>query len=47
MHAAIEKLGLEHMQVIYPGHQKCALDSKITVIPFECILQLAVSGFAT
>ncbi len=41
MHSAIEDLGLEHLWVIYPGDQKYALDDKITVIPFEAILQLA------
>jgi predicted AAA+ superfamily ATPase len=41
MHIAIEDLGLEHLWVIYPGDQKYALDSKITVIPLEEIKQLA------
>ena len=39
MHIAIEDLGLEHLWVIYPGDQKYALDSKITVIPLEEIPQ--------
>lgn len=47
MHIAIEDLGLEHLWVIYPGDQKYALDSKITAIPLEQILQLAQTGFMT
>ena len=47
MHIAIEDLGLEHLWVIYPGDQKYALDSKITVIPLEEILQLAQTGLTT
>ena len=41
MHIAIEDLELEHLWVIYPGDQKYSLDSKITVIPLENILQLS------
>ena len=44
MHIAIEDLGLEHLWVIYPGGQKYALDSKITAISLEEILQLAQTG---
>lgn len=47
MHIAIEDLGLEHLWIIYPGNQKYALDSKITVIPLEEILQLAQTGLMT
>ena len=47
MHIAIEDLGLEHLWVIYPGDQKYALDSKITVIPLENILQLPQTGVTT
>jgi predicted AAA+ superfamily ATPase len=47
MHIAIEDLGLEHLWVIYPGDQKYALDSKITAIPLEEILQLAKTGLTT
>jgi predicted AAA+ superfamily ATPase len=47
MHIAIEDLGLEHLWVIYPGDQKYALDSKITAIPLEEILQLAQTGLMT
>jgi len=47
MHVAIEDLGLEHLWVIYPGDQKYTLDSKITAIPLEEILQLAQTGFTT
>ena len=44
MHIAIEDLGLEHLWVIYPGDQKYALDSKVTAIPIEEMLQLAKTG---
>lgn len=47
MHIAIEDLGREHLWIIYPGDQKYALDSKITVIGLEEILQLAQTGFTT
>jgi len=47
MHIAIEDLGLEHLWVIYPGDQKYTLDSKITAIPLEEILQLAQTGLTT
>ena len=47
MRIAIEDLGLEHLWVIYPGDQKYTLDSKITAIPLEEILQLAQTGLTT
>jgi predicted AAA+ superfamily ATPase len=47
MHIAIEDLGLEHLWVIYPGDQQYALDSKITVMPLEEILQLVQTGLTT
>jgi len=47
MHIAIEDLGLEHLWVIYPGDQKYELDSKITAIPLEEILQLAQTWLTT
>lgn len=47
MHIAIKDLGLEHLWVIYPGDQKYTLDSKITAIPLEEILQLAQTGLTT
>jgi len=47
MHIAIEDLGLEHLWVIYPGDQKYDLDSRITVIPLEEILQLSKPGLMT
>jgi len=40
MHVAIEDLGLEHLWVVYPGHQEYALDEKITALPIA-----AVPGF--
>ena len=44
MHIAIEDLGLQHLWVIYPGDQKYALDSKITAISLEEMMQLAKTG---
>ena len=41
MHIAIEDLCLEHLWVIYPGHQEYTLDDKISVIPFDYIPRLA------
>ena len=40
MHIAIEDLGLEHLWIVYPGNQKYALDSKITALPLEEIIQI-------
>ena len=34
---AIEDLGLEHLWVIYPGHQEYPLDDKISVIPMASL----------
>jgi hypothetical protein len=47
MHIAIKDLGLKHLWVIYPGDQKYALDSKITAISLEEMLQLAQTGLMT
>ena len=41
MHIAIHDLGLEHLWVIYPGHQEYSLDDKISVIPIDRITSLA------
>jgi len=41
MHAAIEDLSLEHLWVIYPGHQEYPLHDKISVIPLSAIPQIA------
>ena len=46
MHIAIDDLGLEHLWVLYPGDQKYALDSKITAISLEEMLQLSKTGLA-
>ncbi len=40
MHQAIEDLALDHLWVIYPGDQRYALSSKITVLPISEIDQL-------
>ena len=41
MHIAMHDLSLEHLWVVYPGHQAYALDEKISVIPIDAIPQLA------
>ena len=43
MHIAIQDLGLEHLWVIYPGHEEYTLDDKITAIPIYTISRLADS----
>lgn len=35
MHIALEDLSLEHLFVIYPGHQEYRLNSRVTVLPLE------------
>ena len=37
MQIAIQDLGLDHLWVVYPGHQEYELDDKISVIPLESI----------
>ncbi|MBI5632807.1 MAG: ATP-binding protein [Nitrospirae bacterium] len=37
MHTAIQDLGLEHLWVIYPGHQEYPLDDNISVIPIDSL----------
>ena len=37
MHSAIQDLSLEHLWVIYPGHDEYALDDKITVVPINSL----------
>ena len=41
MHAAIEALSLEHLWVIYPGHQEYALHDKISAVPISAIPRIA------
>jgi predicted AAA+ superfamily ATPase len=41
MHIAIQDLSLEHLWVIYPGHQEYSLDDKISVFPLDSIPRLA------
>jgi len=41
MHVAIQDLSLEHLWVIYPGHQEYPLHDKISVIPISAIPQIA------
>ena len=41
MHITIQDLRLEHLWVIYPGHQEYTLDDKISVIPIDTIPRLA------
>jgi uncharacterized protein len=41
MHIAVQDLSLEHLWVIYPGHQEYSLDNKISVFPVDSIPRLA------
>ena len=41
MHTAIQDLSLEHLWVIYPGHQEYPLDDKISVIPIDFLPRIA------
>jgi predicted AAA+ superfamily ATPase len=41
MHSAIHDLHLEHLWVVYPGHEQYALDDRITVISVDTIPPLA------
>jgi hypothetical protein len=45
MHLAIEDLGLEHLWIICPGDQKCALDDKITIIALEARVELPLAPY--
>ncbi|KPK34353.1 MAG: hypothetical protein AMK70_07610 [Nitrospira bacterium SG8_35_1] len=40
MHTAIQDLRLEHLWVIYPGHQEYPLDDKISVIPIDSLSRI-------
>jgi predicted AAA+ superfamily ATPase len=41
MHTAIEDLHLDHLWVIYPGHQDYELNESVSVISLEAILRIA------
>ena len=41
MHIAVQDLSLEHLWVIYPGHQEYSLDNNISVFPVDSIPRLA------
>ena len=45
MHVAIQDLRLEHLWVVYPGHQEYSLDDKISVISIDSVpvLKLPIS----
>jgi uncharacterized protein len=43
MHAAIEDLSLEHLWVLYPGHQEYPLHDKISVIPISAVPRIAAA----
>jgi uncharacterized protein len=47
MRIAIQDLSLEHLWVIYPGHQEYPLDNNISVFPVESVPRLAatLTGF--
>lgn len=40
MRIAIEDLSLEHLWVVYPGHEEYRLDDKITVLPVTAVPEL-------
>ena len=40
MHIAMHDLSLDHLWVVYPGHQSYVLDNRISVIPIDAIPQL-------
>lgn len=37
MHVAMADLDLEHLWVVYPGHQEYSLDDKITAPPIDAV----------
>ena len=37
MHVAIEDLRLEHLWLVYPGHQEYSLDYNISVLPIDAV----------
>jgi predicted AAA+ superfamily ATPase len=41
MHVAMEDLRLEHLWVVYPGHEEYGLTERISVVPVESVPQLA------
>lgn len=43
MHIALQDLLLEHLWVVYPGHQEYALDARISVIPVDSVPRLAAA----
>lgn len=40
MHSAIHDLSLEHLWVIYPGHQEYTLNDKISVVPVNSLVRI-------
>jgi predicted AAA+ superfamily ATPase len=40
MHSAVHNLSLEHLWVIYPGHNEYALDDKISVVPINYLARI-------
>lgn len=43
MHIAVRDLSLEHLWIIYPGHQEYSLDDKISVFPLDSIPRLSAT----
>ncbi|MEJ5378511.1 MAG: ATP-binding protein [bacterium] len=41
MHIAVRDLGLDHLWVVYPGHERYSLDERITTVPLELIWEVA------
>ena len=44
MHIAIQNLSLEHLWVVYPGHQEYPLDDKISVIPITSVPRIKMAS---
>ncbi len=44
MHVAIRDLRLEHLWVVYPGHQQYSLDDKVSVIPIDSVPSIKLAS---
>ncbi|HEY7320211.1 MAG TPA: DUF4143 domain-containing protein [Candidatus Binatia bacterium] len=44
MHVAIQDLRLDHLWVVYPGHQEYSLDDKISVLPIDAVPGLTLAS---
>ncbi len=41
MHAVLRALPIRHLWIVYPGHEGCRLDEKVTVLPVTGIPDIA------